>query len=349
VEDPFRRPGNGWLRRGPFRLAAIGMVVVVAAGFAVLRDVEDRRSEALAVVEEAVGVPNPCFGAAALALGAQQCPADPAVRPVPFAEQAQEDIPVAYDDDCFVYPPFATTTTCSYGEPDAKVSIALVGNSHAGHWLPALISLAEKLDFRITAYLASGCNVTTAEMKWVPKADAAACLAWADRVAAATEGGYDLVVTSAIQTRIPVGSKNQADVFDRARDGHREVIDRWVAAGTDVVVLRDTPRAPDGFGPIPDCVARHEADLAQCSGSRADWVHPDPLAAAAAELNNPQVTTVDLTDFFCDAQTCSGVVGGVIVFNDGHHMTQTFARSLAPYLLSPLRAAIDRAVGPQRS
>ncbi|MBB5867121.1 peptidoglycan/LPS O-acetylase OafA/YrhL [Allocatelliglobosispora scoriae] len=349
VEDPFRRPGTGWLRRGPFRIAAIGMVVVVAAGFAVIRDVDSRRSEALAVVEEAVSVPNPCFGAAALALGAQQCPADPAVRPVPYAAQAQNDLNVAYADDCFDYPPFPKTTTCTYGRPDAKVSIALVGNSHAGHWLPALLALTDRLDFKITTYLASGCNVSTTRMRWEPNSDATACLAWAQRVVAATEHGYDLVVTSAYPSRIPAGFKDRVEGFDAVRDGHRDMIDRWIATGTDVLVIRDTPHPANDFGPIPDCVAAHETDVSRCSGPRTDWVWPDPLSTAATDARNPHVVVVDLTDFFCDPQTCYGVIGGVIAFSDVHHMTQTYGRTLAPYLAPALAAAIDRAVGRQPS
>jgi hypothetical protein len=62
-------------------------------------------------------------------------------------------------------------------------------------------------------------------------------------------------------------------------------------------------------------------------------------------MNLPQVTTVDLTDRFCSRDTCFGVVGGVIVFYDANHLTQTYAHTLAPDLAGPLDAAIRRSIG----
>jgi len=346
VEDPFRRPGRSWIRRGPFRLAAVGMAVVLVAGVGVLHEVQSRREDALSTLAAAVDAADGCFGAAALALGPQLCPSKPNLRPVPFPAQAKVDRTVAYADNCWEYPPFAGTRTCVYGNPDAKVSIALVGNSHAGHWLSTLQELMGAYDVKITTYLASGCNITTARMRWEPRSDGTGCLEWAERVVReTTTHDFDLVVTSAIQTRVPDAAASKEEGRVLAQAGHRDMLERWASAGVDVLVLRDTPHVPSKIGPIPDCVATHEHDVSQCSGPREQWLQADPLADAAAAMNSPAVTTVDLTDRFCDARTCYGVAGGVVVFYDANHMTQTYANTLAPYLAEPLGAAIKRAVG----
>lgn len=47
---------------------------------------------------------------------------------------------------------------------------------------------------------------------------------------------------------------------------------------------------------------------------------------------------MDMTTAVCPCDPCPAVVNRKIVYRDGHHLTATFARSLAP--------ALDRAVAP---
>ena len=56
-----------------------------------------------------------------------------------------------------------------------------------------------------------------------------------------------------------------------------------------------------------------------------------PMTALAQR--NPQlVSYLPLTQFFCDASKCHGLIGGVVVYFDSHHLTTTYWRSLARYL-----------------
>ena len=58
------------------------------------------------------------------------------------------------------------------------------------------------------------------------------------------------------------------------------------------------------------------------------------MVVAAAE--QPQVSVVDMDRFFCAADTCKTVLGGVVIYRDSHHMTATWATTLAPYLAREL-------------
>ncbi len=51
-------------------------------------------------------------------------------------------------------------------------------------------------------------------------------------------------------------------------------------------------------------------------------------------------TFVDPSDWLCPSEPCPVVIGRVLVYRDGHHMTTPFARALAPYL-EPLLPRID--------
>jgi hypothetical protein len=128
--------------------------------------------------------------------------------------------------------------------------------------------------------------------------------------------------------------------FALLREGHRDVIQSWVDHGVDVLVIRDTPRAR-GFGPIPDCVASDPDPETNCAGPRIQWLLPDPVVDAARIVASDRVTVADLTDHFCDASTCFGVIGGVTAFYDDNHMTRTFAETLAPFLLPAVHDALS--------
>lgn len=108
-------------------------------------------------------------------------------------------------------------------------------------------------------------------------------------------------------------------------------LDRWVAGGVPVVVIRDTPDAATDLRNVPDCVAWKAEDLGACDGDLGR-IPEDPLAAAADAHPSDLVSVADLTDLVCRDETCYSTVGGVVVYFDAGHLSETFARSTAPYL-----------------
>jgi hypothetical protein len=48
-----------------------------------------------------------------------------------------------------------------------------------------------------------------------------------------------------------------------------------------------------------------------------------------AARQTPDVTAVDITPYFCDSTFCHAVIGGVVVYFDDHHLTATYAMTLA--------------------
>ena len=70
--------------------------------------------------------------------------------------------------------------------------------------------------------------------------------------------------------------------------------------------------------------------------SRRSALSQDSAAAAATALRSSRVRLVDLTEFFCDPRFCYPVIGGALVFKDQNHMTETYAKSLGPYLARDL-------------
>jgi hypothetical protein len=86
-----------------------------------------------------------------------------------------------------------------------------------------------------------------------------------------------------------------------------------------------------------ECVAAAGSADAPCSSPRSDVVERDIMAESA-----PPERLVDLNDMFCDADECHVVVGGIVAYANGSHLSKLMAESLAPVLEAPVLAALDR-------
>ncbi|HET9872152.1 MAG TPA: acyltransferase family protein [Propionibacteriaceae bacterium] len=345
VEDRFRFAVQGASALRSFQVAALAMAVVVALGVAQVIEVRQREDAAKADLAQALAAGGACFGAAALAAPRGRCDQSSTGDPVPAPAQAPDDKTEAYERDCFSSAPFQHLKRCEFGDPNGTVSIALVGNSHAGHWLPAVERIAKQKGWKVTTLLASECTTSTTPVVWNAGVKQRGCLRWADRVLRETSSGdFDLIVTSQRNGRPALGF-SYADSYPSWLDGYRQVVDGWVRAGTSVVVIHDTATPGATLKSVPDCLAQHPDDYAACSGPRSAWVPRDPLAQAATEATTPRISVVDLNRLLCDKDTCPAVIGGVTVYSDASHLTKTFAGTLAPYLEPALAKAVERVGG----
>ena len=346
IEDYFR--SATWNRRlvGTYAMGAVGMAVVAALSAGVIAQAQGRIEKDRVQLAAALQGNDPCLGAGATD-PAHTCPPS-AGAPVPSPALAADDKSQAYAavshrKDCWSYLPNFRTVTCRFGDRDADVRVALVGNSHAGQWLPALQRVAQEQHWRITTYLASQCAMADVAQTFDTDAHSAACRAWGRRTAAAVaDSRPDLIVVSNRVSVAAVGAGSVASSQAAYEAGASRYLHEWADADIPVVVIRDTPAPGDGgMQLIPDCVGAHSQDYATaCSGPRAQWLPADPTAAAAAALDDPLVHTVDLTDHICPGETCEPVVGGVIVYFDASHLTATYASTLARFLEPGLVAAL---------
>lgn len=346
IEDVFRTAR--WSRRlvPTYAMGIVGMGVVVAISASVVGAVHHREKVDESRLVAALASKDPCLGAGATDPERHCAPA--VGPPIPTPALAAQDKSDAYADvshgkDCWSYVPSFPTVTCHFGDPNGKVNVVLAGNSHAGQWLPALEEIAAEKHWRVTTYLASQCALSDVDQTFDTHAHAENCRRWADRTTQViTRSRPDLVV---VANRISVsawGAGSLAASQPLYQAGFERVLHQWAKAQLPVLILRDTP-APGGGGidSIPDCVAEHGNDLAACSGKRSAWLPADPAIPAAVELHSRWIKTLDLTDRICPGLVCQGVVGGVIVYFDASHLTATYNRTLAPYLLPALTARLD--------
>jgi len=345
IEDRFRSSKSmGGRTSGAFVFMAVGIAIlgVVAGGGAYALHQKEVRAER--ELEQAMSGENLCFGGQALVNEGCKVHGEKLLTEPAFAK---EDKPAAYADECWVLGDFSSRKVCHYGVDDAEATakIALVGNSHAGHWLPLLDDIAQKEGYSIDTYLISECYTVFARVQFENETKTANCNDWNNyALGEATSSAYDAVVMSQRTWRPIEGIDAKDSKAQRAaqEDAYREVLAAFDASGTPLLVLRDTPYASD-LKNVPDCVATHADDLSQCDGTDKRKV-VDPLAdVAQAATPSPLLSYLDLTDRICKDSTCYSTVGGVIVYFDLGHMTATFARSLTPDVQGPLAELVAQA------
>ena len=213
------------------------------------------------------------------------------------------------------------------GAPSKR--IALLGNSHAGQWLPALEILAKKYGWQVDTYIVGVCVPTRALSPFEGGMAGLTKVELTDKcqqvesqtLDAVARGRYDAVVMS-LQDR-----DHRVTVAD-----YVATLRSLVESREKVLVIRDTPSPMDTNNLSPaDCVGVNMANVDACSGDPARWIGVDPLTEVALRLNSASVRLVGVNQYLC-AKTCPAVIGGVIVYSDYNHLTATMVKSLTPYI-----------------
>ncbi len=314
-----------------YGVALLGMALVVTGGAVVFGVADHRQHQTEADIAEMFDSGASCLGAMSLV----QRQSDPAACPRPTELvldplAAESDKSRAYDDGCWTWRPYTGDRTCVYGSGDTQ--IALVGNSHAGHWLPALLELMDERDWTITTYLVDRCNPSAAPQAFDTEEKIEGCLSYGEWVLEETTSGkFDAVITSERQS-LPVVGHSFDTSAEAAEEGYVPFLQAWHDAGLSVLVIRDTPFPGATVSTIPECVAQYGAYASRCEGTPDSWAWMDPLAQAARDLNLPDQYVIDPTDWICPEGVCRAAIGGVITYFDGSHLTATYARSLSPLL-----------------
>lgn len=340
VEDAFRKTLDVSRLVTPLRFLVVSTATVALLAGAVATEAYYRGEADSVSLAAAAGGNVPCFGAKALSDLDGACGYDASTELTLSPALAKEDKSSAYSDGCWSSEPYGNKPTCSYGT--GKTKVALVGNSHAGHWLPPLQKMADEKDWTITTFLVSRCNPTDAKLKFDAEIKSEGCAEYGKWVLEQTSHGqFDLIITSERQS-VAVAGYSNATTEEPARLGYESYLRKWGSANTPIVVIRDTPFPGATLKNIPDCVATASDANAECSGSPDKWQLMDPLADAAAQGKHDNVVVVDPTRYFCQDDICPAVIGGVVVYFDASHITATYAETLTPFLSKDLDKALRK-------
>ena len=234
---------------------------------------------------------------------------------------------------------------CVYGRKDGSVTLALLGDSHAEHWLAGLDRAGQESGWRIEAHIKGGCPVADVPQRFSGRLERlyGECIRFREAmIKEIIAKKPSAVILSNWDHYIP--ARGTGLVWQVAVDewsaGLRRTYERFSNAGIKVIVLRGTPRT---FVDVPVCLSRRAAKLPfapSCNYERSRAFIPQAIEAQNRAAQGLNVSFVDMNDQICATRVCSPVRNGIVVFTDDNHLTASFTRSLALVLSRRLLAEL---------
>ena len=255
----------------------------------------------------------------------------------PLAAASSDDA-LPFRDGCDQGFTTATQPPCVFGDPSGSATVALVGDSHAAAWYPAVEPLAAQRGWRLDVLAKATCPLLVDLPENSPYLGRhfTECEQWRTTVLARLQADHPALVVLAMSRRY--GADFGFTSYDPS----------WLAAlGRTVGTLRSTGATVLVLGPVPDphswvptCLSAHLDAASACAPARSAAVDAPGVAAEAAAVLQAGGRYDDLTGLFCTSAVCPVVVGNILVFRDDNHVTPEYATVLAPVIDALLTQAL---------
>lgn len=253
-------------------------------------------------------------------------PTDESEKIIPSPEHATTDVPAAYADGCQLSFEDSTPKACYYGKDQGRLTIAVVGDSKAVQWLPALEALAQRHDWRILVHAKSACGFHSRELKKRGGEPYLECTQWNEKVLPLLLEKHkpDFVFTSLGSGRSVANDEEVSALSERWK----------LLADNDIQVIAMANNPHPGMN-VYECVAKNPKKLTTCAFRRKAAPGTPSMEVAANSV--PGVFFIDLNDSICGQSTCPPVIGGALVYRQGSHLTRTYVESLTDRLEKALQ------------
>ncbi|MHA3684250.1 acyltransferase family protein [Leucobacter sp. HY1908] len=201
-------------------------------------------------------------------------------------------------------------------------TVVMTGGSHVVQWYPAMVQIAQEQNWRLVVIDKNGCRLSVA-------ASNAKCAEW-------NQNAVEVIASYAPDLIFTLGSVANPSSPDKIEPGAVEVWRELTSRGFPIIGIRDTPRLPFD---VPECLEENGIDSANCTYPRSA-IYSDDIEATTSNGELPEkFTFVDISDAVVGAEEFRSVVGNLVVYRDGTHMTATYAATTKPMLERGLREA----------
>ena len=266
------------------------------------------------------------------------------MRPLPI--DAPKDRPPQYENQkkCQVPDTKTTAEACVFGDPKGTHTVVIVGDSKILQWQTALSAIAKEQHWKLVQLTKSACPFANAHRGGQFGEN---CFRWGRAALKKILAMHpDVVITSQRHsTALPPGETKGSPTDQEAlRSGMADYWSTLTKADIPVVALLDNPAPPMV---VYECVAQHSKNLPACSFPKKKAIASSAAGTMTAVARRvPGVSIVDMADTVCpDRTTCSAVVGNVLVFRQGSHLTRTYIDSAKPRLSAALWRATNGVFG----
>jgi peptidoglycan/LPS O-acetylase OafA/YrhL len=356
VEQPFHR-GPRFAARPSRTLAAAGVAIAVTValcgslGYAASASLDQAggigdagspapatslpstpdatATDVTAAIASAVSTTSPSPVPSATPSGPQPLPAN--VRP--SLRAAGTDAETLEADGCLLGQPQTKPPNCTYGNKHGTFTVALVGDSHAAHWFPAILAMANARGWRLVPFIKLSCRFLDMPLysHWYQRMYTE-CDTWRKLVVTKLKSlKPDLVIEASIRDRVT----SDATDSDQVHQGQAMARLLGQVPGAKAIIV-DTPISRYN---VPSCLSAHRSDVRPCATSRSFALGPSPGVVETTAATALGATLIDVTPLMCPpGNACPVVINGMIVYRDNQHMTATFAASLQATLEADLPA-----------
>jgi peptidoglycan/LPS O-acetylase OafA/YrhL len=364
IEEPFRNGRVGLSAPGRslvFAASTVCAVVLVAQGVGLIGTSTIATSEAarkidLGAAPSLSALPTPANAASEDLRGPTGVVSVPAIlsaaAPVPVAtprvvptlalalrELRPRLADARYDGDglnergCGLSLAGSQPPLCQLGVADANVSVALVGDSHAAQWFPALEVIAHERGWRLLPFTKDSCIFLDMRIASLHlEREYTECALWREQVVLALQRARpDLVVVASSRWVHPVLAAD-TDV-QRQTAAMVRLLTRLPGR---LAIIADTPLNVED---IPACLSRADRTASDCSTPRA-YALTGHLTRDGAAADALGATLIDPTVWLCGPAVCPAIIDWTIVYRDDHHLTATMVRRLVPLLEHGLLVAL---------
>ena len=234
---------------------------------------------------------------------------------------------------------------CITGNESSATTIALIGDSHASMWHPAVQRAVDERDWRMLLMAKASCPIVdlplTEHLNGMSEG-LQRCAQWRSGIMARLRAQPpQLVIVTAVRSYgadgTAVWGKPGFDPFNAAwLDGLGDLVRELRSNGSQVLVLGPEPKLASV---ATNCLSAHLEDAQACE---VPWRSTND---AGIEIESSIVRGngghyANTVDLFCSAERCPPVVGNTMVFYDASHLTKEYSQAIGP----AMGALIDQAL-----
>ncbi|OBJ04801.1 acyltransferase [Mycobacterium alsense] len=225
---------------------------------------------------------------------------------------------------------------CATGDTASSTTVALIGDSNAAMWEPALEKVAAQRHWRLETLTKGYCPSLD-----LPVAIAlfhreyTECKQWRGAILARLRAEHPRLVVLDMMRRY---RQSGITAYDPAWIGSlTRQVEELRGTGAEVLVLGPIP---DPQSVVPICLSVHLDDASACSPPTSKAVNRTGIAAETAATKAAGGEYADLTELFCTADRCPVIVDNTLLYRDQMHTTFEYSRLLAPVI----GAVVDRSL-----
>lgn len=228
---------------------------------------------------------------------------------------------------------------CAMGDTASATTVALIGDSNATMWGPGFERTAAQQHWHLEMFSKAACPVLDLPTRnYFTHQAYTECDEWRGQVMGRLQADHPQLIVLGLWRRY--GAALGSDANDRVLADFTPYDPAWIDSLTRLVQqLRGTGAEVLVLGPIPDpryvvpdCLASHLNHASLCAPPKSMAVNEGGIAAEAAATKAGGGHYVDITELFCTAVRCPGMVGNTLVYFDRNHLTFEYSRLLAPVL-----------------